>query len=373
MILLLICKGNNEMKKIILFGTGKYFKHKIDEIKMKGIACIIDNRIPKGHCVKNDRANVFMYNPADIEIDGNERIYLMTMNFVSMWHQLIALGIKPERIVYPFFEKPYFQSDEVVDEMIECITFEKDIFQVKDKKGNIVRLSSQEEWFEYLRKLYREKYEVIGSISSMNISPISDQFATERGTPVDRIYIEKFLEKNKEYVIGDVLEIEEATYTMKYGENRVKKSIVMDVSQKSSEIDFNANIETGEGIKDKIADCFILTQTLMYIYDLEVAAKNIIRFLKPGGVALITCSCLSQNSRRCMDNYGSYFNFNAAVFEKMFRNEKASVIRAGSYGNVKTVMAHLVGMCAEDLEEEDFELDDEYYPLVVYAVVRRNE
>ena len=57
----------------------------------------------------------------------------------------------------------------------------------------------------------------------------------------------------------------------------------------------------------------------------------------------------------------------------MFQNEKATIIDVGSYGNVKTVLAHLVGMCAEDLQTSDFEMNDRYYPLIVYAVVRRDE
>ena len=147
----------------------------------------------------------------------------------------------------------------------------------------------------------------------------------------------------------------------------------MDVSSDSEKIDFNANLETGEGIRDNVADCFILTQTLMYIFDLEAAVKNIVRMLKPGGVALITASFLSQNSQRCMDNYGAYFNFNSGTFEKLFDGNGASVLDSGSYGNVKTVMAHLVGMCAEDLDESDFDINDKYYPLIVYAVVRKDE
>lgn len=361
------------MEKIILFGTGKYFKHKVELLKRYSVQYIIDNKVSKGQVCQYSDMGIHMINPEDIDVTGNEKIYLMTMNFVSMWQQLVCIGVNPERLIYPFFEKPYFQSDVVVEEMVESISFGINEFCVRDKNGNEVWLSTQDEWFDYLREMYRKKYDVINAISKMEIFPISEQFATERGTPVDRIYIEKFLSKCKEYIQGDVLEIEDAFYTKKYGQNQVKKSIVMDVSKKESQIDFNANIETGEGIRDQVADCFILTQTLMYIFDLKAAAHNIIRLLKPGGIVLITCSCLSQNSKRCMDNYGSYFNFNAAVFEKMFIGEAATVIKSGSYGNVKTVTAHLVGMCAEDLRKEDFEMDDKYYPLIVYAVVKRDE
>ena len=45
--------------------------------------------------------------------------------------------------------------------------------------------------------------------------------------------------------------------------------LIMDVSSKDEGITFQGNLETGEGILDGIADCFILTQTLMYIFDLK--------------------------------------------------------------------------------------------------------
>ena len=361
------------MESIILFGTGKYFKHKEDILDKYSVKFLLDNKIEQCTEEINEYRGILMINPLNLEPDSKEKIYLMTMNFIPMWKQLVELGICPNRLVYPFFEKPYFQSDSVVDEFVEKIKFGNEHYYIFEKNGKKITLTTQEDWFTYLRALYRRKYSLINEIASMDNVPISEQFATERGKPIDRVYIEQFLFKYKKYIRGDVLEIEDSFYTRKYGGEKVEKSIVIDVGSADPSVDFNANIETGEGICDSVADCFILTQTLMYIYDLEAAAHNITRFLKIGGIALITCSCLSQNSRRCMDNYGSYFNFNAAVFNKMFQNEKATIVDVGSYGNVKTALAHLAGMCAEDLQANDFEMDDRYYPLIVYAVVRRDE
>ena len=41
----------------------------------------------------------------------------------------------------------------------------------------------------------------------MNTHPMSDSWGFERGTPVDRYYIERFLERNADAIRGDVLEI----------------------------------------------------------------------------------------------------------------------------------------------------------------------
>ncbi|MBP3768913.1 MAG: hypothetical protein J6I48_02220 [Lachnospira sp.] len=359
------------MEKILLFGTGKYFMTKHNIFEKYEVIGIIDNKIKEP--TKYDNTSIDMFNPADIK-DGVEKIFLMTMFFVSMWKQLVELGVNPNRIVYPYFLKPYFQSDSVVDEMVDNIVFTREQIDITCKDGRIFSVKTQEEWNEVLRQIYRSRYRIIDAISKMDLLPVSEQFATERGTPIDRYYIDMFLEKNSQYIKGDVLEIEDNAYTKKYGGNHYNSSIVMDLNSKNENIDFNANIETGEGIKGAIADCFICTQTLMYIYDLKSAAHNIIEMLKSKGVALITCSGLSQNSRRCMESYGAYWGFNEASLKKIFDNtDGAKVIESGTFGNVKTVSAHINGLCIEDIDESDFKENDVCYPLIVYAVVKKNE
>lgn len=359
------------LDKVILFGAGKYFLHKLSLMDKYEIVAILDNRIESNEEVKWENTEISLLNPRMMNSTGKEKIFLMAMNFFSMWEQLVSLGVDPGRLVHPFFEKPYFQSDEVVHLFVEKLEFQKSVVQIKEKDGSMKSVRSMTEWEDYIRELYRRVFPIINSISKMSYQPVSLQFATERGTPVDRFYIDEFLKSHSKFIQGDVLEIEDATYTKRYGKG-LHHSIVTDVSSTAQDVDFNSNLETGEGIRENIADCFILTQTLMYIFDLKTAVENIYRTLKPNGVALITCSGLSQNSRRCMDNYGAFFNFNAAALKKMFSNDKMTVLETGSYGNVKTVVAHLTGLCQEDLQTDDFLPSDPYYPLIVYAVVRKD-
>lgn len=362
------------MEKIIIFGTGQYFKFKREYVSSKYIieGCI-DNKIRRDEIEMSQDGGICIRNPENIDkFSADSKIFLMSVYFVSMWQQLIKLNVAPQRIVFPFDMDPFYEHENVIRSRVKHIVFSKDYFECKEAGGDIVRICDDAEWREYLRRIFTDYYPLIGHVQSMDIKPVSLYFGTERGTPVDRYYIDKFLGKNSKYIQGDVLEIEDNKYTKQYGGNNVRRSIVMDVNSKAEMVDFNANLETGEGIRDGIADCFILTQTLMYIFDIRKAAENVSRLLKNGGTALITCSGLSQNSRRCMDNYGSYFNFNMQVFEKMFEGVRGMRLTdVGSYGNVKTVTAHLAGMCIEDLQTEDFEVNDKYYPLIVYAVVKK--
>ncbi len=362
------------MENIIVFGMGKYFEFKKGTLEKKyNIVQFLDNKIEKNRSEVYENTDIEMINPDDIDIDDNTVIFLMSVHFVSMWKQLCDIGVDPVRIKFPFDEEPFFENEDALCNYMKDIKFSQDYFECVQKDGKTTKIVNEDEWRALLRIAYRGRYPLIDSIADMATEPISRQFGTERGTPIDRYYIDEFLRNHSGLIRGDVLEIEDNTYTVRFGKDRVVRSIVMDVNAQNSNISFNGNLETGEGIRDEIADCFILTQTLMYIFDLKNAAHNINRILKAGGTALVTCSGISQNSIRCMDNYGCYFNFNKDVFVKMFQEETAlQVIETGSYGNVKTVSAHLNGLCCEDLEVNDFMPNDKYYPLIVYAVVRKN-
>lgn len=358
------------MEEVILFGKGKYFEEKEEALFSRyAIKEIWDNAIEKGS--RETYRNVPVINPSDADIGGGELIMILSVRFIGMWKFLVGLGINPVRLRLPYDLPNSFENDFSLCTCIHDISFGREEATITAKDGKKYTVSDEDEWREILRLFYKESYPIVKAIASMGTEPVSLQFATERGTPVDRYYIEKFLGSNRKFIKGDVLEIEDNTYTLQFGSDGCK-SLVMDVSSDADIVDFLANLETGEGIRDQVADCFICTQTLMYLYDMKSVSENFHRLLKTGGVALITCSGLSQNSRRCMDNYGCTYNFNVDALKRMFADkEKFEVLDAGSYGNVKTVCAHLAGLCGEDLADEDFEVDDKYYPLIVYAVIKR--
>lgn len=361
------------MKDIIVFGTGKYFESKRQTISEKyHIIGFLDNKQEAGSVSFYQDTGIELYNPEDFPKENKTEIFLMSVHFVGMWRQLCSIGVDPDRLIFPYMEQPCFDNESVLRYCVEQMSFFTDFFECTLKDGKIVKMRNEEEWRIFLRRVYRKRYPLINVIADMEIEPVSRQFGTERGMPVDRVYIERFLEENKGYIRGQVLEIEDNSYTKRFGKDHVCRSMVMDVSSRGKGITFNGNLETGEGIREQIADCFILTQTLMYIFDLKSAAHNIGRILKPGGVALVTCSGISQNSMRCMDHYGCYFNFNEVALGRIFEKEDSlQIVRTVSYGNAKTVSAHLNGLCREDLRQEDFEADDRYYPLIVGAVVKK--
>ena len=63
--------------------------------------------------------------------------------------------------------------------------------------------------------------------SLRRLEPVSREYGFDRGTPVDRHYIEEFLARHAADVRGRVLEIKDDGYTRRFGGDRVERSDVL--------------------------------------------------------------------------------------------------------------------------------------------------
>src|SRR5919107_1015834 len=69
---------------------------------------------------------------------------------------------------------------------------------------------------------YRPPVSQVSFGSLRRLTPISRQFGYDRGQPIDRYYIENFLNRQASDIQGRVLEIKDPFYTSKYGGSRVE-------------------------------------------------------------------------------------------------------------------------------------------------------
>lgn len=208
------------------------------------------------------------------------------------------------------------------------------------------------------------------TLKDIPLDLISDKMGCDRGTPIDRVYIEDFLKKNKQLIKGDVMEIAESTYTDKYGKN-INKSYIFTANKEDSAA-IIGDLSTGEGCKEEFLDCFILTQTLPFIFDIRNSAKHIVQMLRPGGVALVTVRGISAISRYDESRWGDYWGFTKSSLKKLFTEfVPEDNIEIQTYGNAKTATCFLYGLCAEELDAEDFLIHDELIPVIITAVVKK--
>jgi SAM-dependent methyltransferase len=180
---------------------------------------------------------------------------------------------------------------------------------------------------------------------------------------VDRYYIEQFLGAERAVVTGSVLEVLNNDYTERFGTN-VQRSEIVDIDAGNTDATIVADLQAADNIPSATFDCFILTQTLQYVYDLRAAAAHAHRILRPGGTLLCSVPTVSRIDRRAFDS--EYWRFTAASCSRLFGDVFAGgEVEARARGNVLTAVAFLIGMAAEELSTRELELHDPFFPIVV--------
>ena len=201
--------------------------------------------------------------------------------------------------------------------------------------------------------------------------PISKTFGLDRGTPIDRYYIDAFLARNSKLIAGRVLEVAESFYSKKYGEN-VERFEVLHATAENNKATIIGDLTDTSTLPAEILDCFICTQTFNFIFEVEKAVRGAHHILKPGGVILATMAGLCQVSRYDMDRWGDYWRFTTASVQRVFEQIFGGDVDVKSYGNVLAACALLQGVAVEDIPNPAL-LDDKDpdYQIVITVVARK--
>ena len=208
--------------------------------------------------------------------------------------------------------------------------------------------------------------------SFRRLNPISPYWGLERGQPIDRYYIERFLKRHSGDIHGRVLEVGDNTYTRLFGGIKVNESVVLHVSEQKDNVTLIGSLTEPRTIPIESFDCLIVTQTMQFIFDVHNVVKTIYRGLMPGGVALITVPGISQISRYDMNRWGHYWSFTTRSVEGLFTPVfPPSQLQLEAFGNVLTAVAFLHGLAVEELKPYELDyLDPDYELLITIRAVK---
>ena len=197
-------------------------------------------------------------------------------------------------------------------------------------------------------------------------TPISRVWGSDRGRPIDRYYIERFLSAHASDIQGYVLEIGSDTYTHKFGSENRTRSDVLSVAEGNPKATMVADLTRADHIPTDTFNCILLTQTLQFIYDVRAALETLYRILKPDGILLATFPGISQISRYDMDRWGDYWRFTSASARRLFAEVfPAAQVTVEAHGNVLTALTFLHGLAVEELRQEELDSHDPDYEVVI--------
>jgi len=205
---------------------------------------------------------------------------------------------------------------------------------------------------------------------SSSPKPLSDWYGFDRGTPLDRFYIESFLEKHQAHIQGICLELQDDAYSKRFGQTRVTKSDVLDINKNNRKATIFADLRNMTETPSDSYDCIILTQVLQFIDLPTKALDECWRILKPGGVLLATLPSMSRIDCQAGQE-GDYWRFTKAGAEVIFSTQNWKQLQIKSHGNCRSGLYFLAGVSKEEASSHLLNSTDENFPLIISVFAQK--
>ena len=239
---------------ILVWGFGEYYHKKERSIPEDTIIAYVSAR------TMGQFRGIDIIRPQEIGQYQCSKLYIMagTEAFFEILEELKEVGYQEwDKVILGWNLEPFTEEEALLHKA-------GGIFQISSQGicrycvgVKKIELKNKSDW-ERLKQ-YEVRNRKKNNLEEIPLQPISNVFGFDRGQPIDRYYVENFLSENASLIRGVVLEVADREYTMKYGKN-VEQSIATHISCHSDDINRLVNLETGEGVEEELADCFILTQ-----------------------------------------------------------------------------------------------------------------
>lgn len=190
--------------------------------------------------------------------------------------------------------------------------------------------------------------------------PLSDSFGFDRGKPIDRHYVEAFIDANRANIRGSVLEVADDGYSRRFGE-QITSQDVLDLDAGNPQATLVGDLADGKILPARRFDCVVLTQTLHLIFDLDAAVAHVRQALKPNGVLLVTVPGISP-----VDDIEWHWSLTEQSLKRLLSRHFDDVA-VQSYGNLFAATAFLHGAAVQEVSRRKLDRLDPAYPVIVAA------
>lgn len=197
------------------------------------------------------------------------------------------------------------------------------------------------------------------------VTPIDPNWGFERGMPIDRVYVERFIGARARDIRGRVLEIAAPDYTSRYGSGIERVDVLM-AKEGNPQATIVGDLADAPHIPSDTFNCAIVTQTLQFVYDVRAALATLHRILAPGGVLLATVPGITKISPPEDAEWGEWWHYTGRSARRLAEEAFGEAnVEIETYGSVLTAAGFLYGLAAPDLKPEELAARDALYEVIV--------
>jgi len=214
--------------------------------------------------------------------------------------------------------------------------------------------------------LFRFYIQIHRFFHAIHVLPYSRNFGLERGSPVGRYYVEKFLRENADHIAGRCLEFGEPRYKPYFP--KVREYEITDVVQRPG-VKYVCDIHEPQGMPKNHFNAVICTQVFEHSAYPEKAAKSLFEIMAPGGVLLLTAPFINPVHYVPTD----FRRFTPECLDMIIKDAGFNVEIVSFGGNSLVGTGSLLGMVQEDFSVAELEAKDPIYPYNILIRARKPE
>lgn len=197
-------------------------------------------------------------------------------------------------------------------------------------------------------------------------TPFSSTYGFERGTPIDRYYLHRFLAAHRDLITGDVLEVQTGGYTERFGHD-VAHADTFDIVPQFGPTHLCDFAHCDDVIPSHAYDCLLLPNTLPHFRELDLALAHARRIVRPGGTILASAAGLLPLTGDVPD----YWRLSPDGWrERLGAAWPGATIEIAGHGNCLAAVAAQMGLALEELSEAELDVQDPRYPVLTTMLCR---
>lgn len=197
---------------------------------------------------------------------------------------------------------------------------------------------------------------------AFGVAPLSERWGWDRGKPLHRWYVDRFLARFSADVRGRCLEFNDALYCQHYGGARVTDQQVVHIDASNALATIVADLAGPNDVPSDRFDCIVCTHVLHVVRDPPRMIAELHRILAPGGVLLIAAPQLSMAG----PEFHELWRFTQNGVRHLLAPHFPEAI-VESYGNSLVAAAEIRGLVVSDLTVAELLAQDDRFAIEVCA------